>query len=373
MAGTAAHADAFVIAPEPTDWLRPVVEALESVGTVRVFAPWALPDLAVRLAGRVGFARRRDVRGLPGARPTGWFTAAELAARAYAGGKAARAFANRVRLRSLVDRAAARELDREAPRLVIAPSFAARSSFAAGRRNGATCLLVEDMPDFDTLVDGLDTLAERHPDAHFLRNHRPRSKDHARQRAERWQAHAVAVRGRVAWHRLGAAKTRVQLPRASTRTHRRPGPDVCFAGPALARAGSTHLQGLLDALPGRTIRVRPGPCNEPACLADHPRLRVDPGLDGAGVVLSLGPLESHPVAVALALDTRTPIVGTLASTGLADPRTVEVVDPRDATATAAAIEAALAGRGRVPRPWTAPLTLRAWLRAQYSRASSVTA
>lgn len=365
MVGTAARVDAFVVAPEPTSWLHPVVEALQTVGTVRVFAPWVLPQAAVRLGTSVGFVRRRGARCLPGARPTGWFTAAELAARAHARGKAARTFANRVRMRRLVDAVASFEISRdEAPGLVVAPSFTARRTFAAAHRGGGTCLLVEDMPDFDGLVDGLDGLAREHPQAHFLRNHRPRAKDHARQRAERWQADAVAVRGRAAWHRLGGSKNRVVLPRVPSPRELRRGPDVAFAGPALARAGSVHLPALLDALPRRTIRVRPGPCSEPASLASHPRVRIDPSLDGVGVVASLGPLESHPDAVAQALDAGIPVVGTLASTGVLDPNSVGVVDPSDTRSTADAIEAALTGDGVVPRPWTAPLTLRAWLEVQ---------
>lgn len=365
MVGTAARVDALVVAPEPTSWLRPVVDTLQAVGIVRVFAPWALPSAAARLGTSVGFVRRRDARRLPGARWTGWFTAAELAARAHARGKAARTFANRVRMRRLVDALASFDLGRDAaPRLVVAPSFAARRTFAAARRGGATCLLIEDMPDFDGLVDGLDGLAREHPQAHFLRNHRPRANDHARQRAERWQADAVAVRGRAAWHRLGGSKNRVVLPRVPDPREVRRGHEVGFAGPALARAGSTHLPALLDALPERTIRVRPGPCSEPASLANHPRVRVDPSLDGVGVVASLGPLESHPDAVTQALDAGIPVVGTLASTGLLDPSTVGVVDPSDVRSTADAIEAALSGDGAVPRPWTAPLTLRAWLEAQ---------
>ena len=160
MAATAGRVDAFVVVPEPTDWVRPVVEALEAVGTVRVFAPWVLPSTASRLGRSLGFVRRRDARGLPGAPPTGWFTAVELCARAHARGKAARTFANRVRMRRLVDALAAFELSRgEAPRVVVAPSFAARRTFAAARRDSDRCLLVEDMPDFDGLVDGLVALA----------------------------------------------------------------------------------------------------------------------------------------------------------------------------------------------------------------------
>ncbi len=365
MVGSAARVDAFVVAPEPTSWLHPVVDALQAVGTVRVFAPWALPPAAVRLGTSIGFVRRRDARCLPGVRPTAWFTAAELAARAHARGKAAPTFANRVRMRRFVDALASFGLGRdEAPRLVVAPSFAARRTFAAARRGGGTCLLVEDMPDFDGLVDGLDRLAREHPQAHVLRHHRPRARDHARQRAERWQADAVAVRGRAAWHRLGGSKPRVALPRLPCPREIPRGHDVAFAGPALARAGSTHLPALLEALPGRTIRVRPGPCSEPASLANHPRVRIDPSLAGVGVVASLGPLESHPDAVTQALDAGIPVVGTLASTGLLAPSTVAVVDPSDARSTADAIEAALTGAGVTPRPWTPPLTLRAWLEAQ---------
>lgn len=374
MFDTAASVDAIVVAPEPADWLHPVTRALERVGRVQVFAPWALPSAVGRFGGRIGFVRRRNPQGLRGARPTGWFTAVELMARAYARGKAARSFANRVRLRTLVDRVAALALARgEPPPLVVAPSFAARRTFAAARRRGTTCLLVEDMPDFDGLVDGLDALARQHPQAHFLRNHRPRAEDHGRQRAERWQADVIAVRGRVAWHRVGASTTRVLLPQASKVCPSERGVDIGFAGPALARAGSTHLPALLEALPDRILRVRPGPCSEPASLLRHPRVQVDASLRGVGVVASLGPLESHPEAVAQALAGGIPVVGTLASTGLLDPSTVHTVDPSDTPSTAAAIEAALAGDGIAPRPWTAPLSLGEWLSAQYSRASSVTA
>jgi hypothetical protein len=366
------EADALLVVPEPVDWLRPVLEALQTVGTVQVFAPWVLPAPLVQVAGRVGFVGRREGERLPGARSHGWFTAAELLARASARGKTAATLRNRVLLRALADRACAFGLRRgRVPGLVVAPSLAARRTFAAAQRAHSRCLLLEDMPDFDSLVDGLDGLARAQPQASFLRNHRPKARDHARQRAERWQADAVAVRGRIGWHRVGAAKTRVQLPFVQLPPPHQRGTEVAFAGPPLARAGSTMLLPLLDARPDLHIRVQPGPRSEPAALLQHPRVRVDASLDGAGAVLSLGPLESHPRPVLEALQRGIPVVGTLASTGQLDPASIHAVQPDDLDATAGALDQALTA-GKSPRAWAPPLTLRSWLRGQYSAASSVT-
>lgn len=353
--------DALLVVPEPADWVTPVLAALEGRVDTRVYAPWVLPRPITRFGAGLGFVRRREGQHLPGARNNPWFTAGELMARAIARGRTAPTLANRVRQRGLVDRLVALRLARApAPALVIAPSFAARHTFAAARRRGSTCLLLEDMPDFDSLVDGLDALSGQHPEAAFLRNHRPRALDHAQQRAERWQADAIAVRGRVAWHRIGASKTRVLLPRTSRPEATERGEVILFAGPPLARAGSLALPGLLDALPSRTIRVQPGPCSEPASLLRHPRVEVDARIEGAGVVLSLGPLESHPEAVAQALDRGIPVVGTAASTGLLDPGSVTLVDPDGGIAIADAVERALCGGAPAPRAWTPPTSLAAW-------------
>lgn len=366
-----ASASALVVVPEPADWHAPLVETLRGFGPVEVFAPWALPRVLAPLGRRVGFVRRRAATTTATGRA--WFTAAELLTRALARGRTAATLRNRVHLRALADRATAHHLRRDrSPRLVVAPSLAARRTFAAAHSLGARCLLLEDMPDFDGLVDGLDTLAVHHPHAHFLRNHRPRAQDHARQRAERWQADAIAVRGGVSWHRLGPRTTRVQLPRTRTTAEHTPGPDIAFAGPPLARAGSTALLPLLEALPTCTVRVLPGPRSEPEALLQHPRVRVDASLDGVGVVLSLGPLESHPRAVGEALDRGIPVVGTRASTGLLDPMSVQLVDADDVPSTVAAIERALAD-GTPPRPWAPATTLHDWLDAQYSVTSNVTA
>lgn len=354
----------FVVAPEPADWLGPVLEVLQARGSVEVFAPWVLPGAVVRLGRRVGFVRRREGHDLPGARGRGWFTAAELLARAFARGKTARTLANRVHMRALADATAALLLGRREagpPRLVLAPSLGARRSFARARALGSTCVLVEDMPDLDSLVDGLDRMALAHPRASFLRNHRPRARDHARQRAERWQSDVIAVRGRVAWQRLGDAKERVAIPQEPSRATHRSGLAIAFAGPPLARCGSTQLPALLEALPGRELRVQPGPAAEPSGLLAHPRVRVDRSLDGVGVVLSLSPLESHPSAVTAALERGIPVVGTLASTGLLEPASVRAVEPGDTAATVRAIEAALAGEGPPPRAWLPPRSLLEWL------------
>lgn len=363
-------ARAFVVAPEPGDWLRPVLDVLQRAGPVEVFAPWVLPTVLAPLGHRVGFVRRRDGRDLPGARGRGWFTAAEIIARGWARGKAAATLSNRVRMRSLVDHAAATRIAHgPAPSLIVAPSLAARRCFAQGRRVGSVCMLVEDMPDFDTLVDGLDRLARALPQATFLRNHRPSPRAHARQRAERWQADVVGVRGRVAWHRVGATKTRVLLPRAASPPLHEAGRDVLFAGPPLARCGSDQLSPLLAALPDLTIRVLPGPCSEPSSLDRHPRIRVHrgAGLEGIGAVLSLSPLEAHPAPVTRALDAGIPIVGTSASTGVVAADSMQRIDNPCARTLADALTLALAGRAPQPQPWRAPVTL-----AQYVAESSRT-
>ncbi len=377
MAATAGATEAYalLVVPEPTDWLGPMLAALQHAGRVEVFAPWVLPPAVLsEIGSSVGYVRRRNRAALPSARNAPWFTAAELVARAWARGRTARTLANRTRLRALADFAAAAAIHRRAraPELVVAPSLAARRTFAAAAQVGATTLLIEDLPDFDTLVDGLDALARQHPQAHFLRNHRPSARAHARQRAERWQADAIAVRGRVAWHRVGAGTVRVELPCASPPpSPASSGRDVLFAGPPLARSGSVYLPALLEALPHRTVRVLPGPCSEPTGLLQHPRLRVhrSDDVEGIGVVLSLSPLESTPAPVARALAAGIPVVGTSASTGILSPTSVVIVEPSDPIAVAGAIEAALETGAPLPVPWSAPTTLRDWLSTRPPRAS----
>jgi len=377
VAATAAKSSAtaiLVIAPEPSEWLGPVLRACGSRAAVRVFAPWALPSSIAALGRRVGFVRRRDGRGLPGARGRVWFTAAELLGRAWARGKTAPTLANRVRMRAVVDRLAALEVARgPAPAVVLAPTLGARHTFAAASKRGAACLLLEDMPDFDQLVDGLDALARAQPQARFLRNHRPAARAHARQRAERWQADAVAVRGHAGWCRIGASKPRVGIPFEAGPLPHHGGDVVCFAGPPLARAGSTMLPALLDAMPELKLRVLPGPCSEPPSLLEHPRVQVGRGLDGACAVLAPGPLESHPASVVDALRRGVPVVGTKASTGQLDPSSVLTAEADDIPAMVSALRRAVRGEAPPPIAWHADTSLAAWIADQYSATSSVTA
>lgn len=373
---------ALIVAPEPVDWLRPVIDALRTVMRVEVFAPWALPQLS-RPVPSIGFIRRRDTTDVPRC-SVGWplrasFVGLELALRAHARGKAARTFAARFRMRALVDRLAAREVRRRAPALLLAPSLAARRTFAAAASHPTRCILIEDLPDLDHLVDGLDELAHAHPNASFLRNHRPRFADHVDQRAERLQAHAIAVRGAVALDRL-QAKRCVALPTApSTVTPTKRGSTVLLAGPAVARSGTLHLRALLDAMPELTVRIQPAERLEPAWLRNDARVQLDPAISfvDVGAVLSLASLESHPRAVARATHHAIPVVGTVASTGAIEGACH--VDPKDVQSTVAAIRAALRGELPAPRPWNGTQSLvdcvrdPNWVRDQYSVAANVTA
>ncbi len=348
---------AFVVAPEPADWLAPLIEQLESRYAVDVFAPWALPDRLPALARRVGFVRRRLGHGDGAA----WFTAAELAARAYARGRAAPTFAARFRLRALAGNAAAARLTRgPTPDLVVAPSFSARRPFAASAQ--AQHLLLEDQPDLDGLVDGLDALARQHPQAAFLNNHRPRFADHVTQRAERWQADAIAVRGRVAAARLGNRRPVLRLCMPTPTVGGTRGDTVLWPGPLLARSGAMHLPALLTAVPTLKIRAQRAGIVEPESLASHPRVELSstPSLEDIGAVLSLGALESHPRAVTLALAAGLPVVGTEASTGALAKGSVSIVDPHDVAGLARALRAALLGNASSPRPWTEAPDVATW-------------
>ncbi|MEM6293366.1 MAG: hypothetical protein AAGA54_18985 [Myxococcota bacterium] len=353
----AAERQAFIVAPEPVDWLAPLVAQLEGAYDVEVFAPWALPDRLPRVARRVGFVRRR--LGYAGGRA--WFTAAELAARAYARGKAAPTFAARFQLRAMAGYAAAAHLARRrTPAVVIAPSFAARRVFAA--TPDSRHLLLEDQPDLDGLVDGLDALARQHPQAAFLNNHRPRFTDHVAQRAERWQADAIAVRGRVAAARLADRGPVLRLPTTAPTVDADGGDTVLFAGPLLARGGAMHLPALLRAMPALKIRAQRVDVVEPVSLAEHPRVELSsaPSLQGVAAVLSLGSLESHPRAVARALAAGLPVVGTKASTGALAQGSATWVDPDDGAALQKALHEALHGRAPKPRAWTAAPDIATW-------------
>lgn len=363
-----AERNTLLVVPEPVDWLAPLRPQLESLGSLEVFAPWALPPRTPRaLTSAHDFFGRRVTPDAP-AQP--WFpafTAFELGIRSYARDKAARQFAGRFVTRAAVDRLVAAALrGGRWPGLsrVVAPSLCARRTFAAARARGMQCVLLEDAPDLLELSHRLDEQAARHPECPFLRNHRPKRRLIVDQRAERELAHAIGVRGAYGWDRLEARAGNklfglaVPLP-APTAAVSMPG-TVLLAGPPVGRSGTMHLHALADRLPNRRFIVAGGPDVEPHGLFDHPRVhqatRVERERFEPAVILSLTSVESHPWEVRRAIGLGRPIVGTAQSLGQVEAASVRIVSGEDLDGIEAAIRAATA-HPMAPLPWKPARTL----------------
>lgn len=166
-----------VVAPEPAPWLAPVCVAHPDAV---VFAPWA------RRGPHVGML--------------GWIVAQAITRVATFGrgpGADARRAAARLIQRAAVDRLAARWLPAEA-RVVIAPTLAARRTFASARALGAETWLVQDLPALRALGHDLDRAARAHPDRPLLRNYRAPAPRIADQEAEWALTDTALVRSRYA-------------------------------------------------------------------------------------------------------------------------------------------------------------------------------
>ncbi|OJH39654.1 hypothetical protein [Cystobacter ferrugineus] len=323
----------LVIAPEPAPWLPRLSSLLEEGPPAQVLAPWSLPEGPERwdaLPSRLRAAWRRRtvpeagnhrVWGLPG-----WW-AVEAGMR-WSGRTAAATFSSRFLLREWVARTVAPLLPARVE-TVVAPSLCAREIFAVARRRGARCVLVEDVPSLRQLHADLDDAASHHPEEAFLRNHRARAADVARQEAERVLADEIWVRGEFLREHLvagGCARERLRELRVLTESAP-PSPQApkgaervaLLAGPALARSGLREALAVLDARPQWRLWVRP---TEGTNLRElgHPRLtqvtaHVQRGLHGVDAVLALSWCESYPAELALAAARGIPIIATDRASG----------------------------------------------------------
>lgn len=386
-----------VIAPEPVSWLDGLIGAIRSAPAgeaLRVFAPWsielgALGSLAMRRgpARLQGFlSRRRASDVAPVSAVPGW-PLGEAAVRAWVAGRADRHLRARLAVRRSVDALAARWLgrSRSAPRLVIAPSYAAQYTLAAARELGATTVLFEDLPWIRGLHHDLDAAAKAHPQCRFLQRYRAPGPVMARQEAERVLAdrlivtsrHARAEREKAGFPAdriIDAAPGQSDSPDSpDSRGHlghalgdRGPGQParVLLAGLAAARNGTVEALAAIAERPDIELVVRAqaagegaGPFIEPEGLLRHPRVTsASPDaireLRHIDAVIAPGWCESHLPEVALAARRGLPVIATPQSSGYTIAS--HTIAPGDTNALGRALDALL----RDPRP-ARPAAIRA--------------
>lgn len=346
-----------VVAPTPASWLAPTVAALERVDRVVVWAPWAMPGWAQRAPGPVGaFARRRQ---RPGDRGRLAWPIVDGVARAWAGDRVDRRHRLEQLERQVIDRGAAWWLARlPTVRAVVAPTGAARATFAAARQRGAVCALLVDGPWLRQLGDDLDRAAAALPDRARLRRYRAPRAAVVTQESEVALAAVVAVRGHAAAdlaRSLGAPRV-CAVPTPPPPIDRAGPPRspsvVCLAGGPTARAGLDVALALLARDPELCVRVRRGDPLDRAELPRHPRLVVTPtaaeAIAGAGAVLAPSWCEAYPLEVALAAQRGVPIAATRVAAGFAAVHPILAGDVERAAAALAQIAAGL------PAPAAAP-------------------
>jgi hypothetical protein len=305
-----------------------------------LLAPAAAPAWLARAPGRLGaFARRRsdgEGRGAP------LRLAVEGALALWARGATDRRYRAELARRVAIDAWSAREIRRRRPAVVVAPSLAARRSFAAAREIGARTVLVLDLPLLRALHRDLDRAAEVWPERRFLRRYRAPAWAIAAQEAERVLADEIRVRGAYARATCiadGIAPARLveqplppppALARATAPTGR-----VRLAGLAAARHGVDTALAATRAL-GLVLVVRAGEGTEPADLLARPGVVADDGSPVDAVVCP-AVCETYAPEVRGAAIAGLPVVASPgASVDGAGP------DPFDDDAVAAALAAALA-------------------------------
>lgn len=335
-----------IVSAAPGDAMAPLAEACGEVAPVERWTPLALPGWLARAPGPLGrYAARRAAAG-PGP-ITLHVAAADAALRAWARDRTDRRYQVDFLLRAAIDAWAAAQVRRRAPRLVIAPSLAARRTFAAARAAGAATVLVLDVPLLRALHRDLDRAAARWPERAFLRRFRAPSWAIARQEAERVMADLILVRGAYA-HALCLADG---IPEARlARLPLRPGPAlpapltptgrIRLAGLAAARHGIDTALAAARAL-GLELVVRLGEGTEPEDLARLPGVATGDGPVDAIVCPAV--CETYPDLVRAS---GAPVIASpMASIDGTGP------DPFDPGAFADAIGSALAAG---PRPAPAP-------------------
>ncbi len=285
-------ATTVVISAAPGALLEPLIAELAAIGEVERWAPMSAPAWLSRAPGAVGrYAQRRAVGGasvagagapgIAGVRTAPAMLGIDAALRAFAGARTDRRYQAEFALRAAIDVWAAREVRARKPATVIAPTLAARRTFAAARAVGARTVLVLDLPLLRTLHRDLDRAAEHWPERAFLRRFRAPSWAIARQEAERVLADQIVVRGSYAHATCvadGIPESRIsRLPAPPPRALPAPAVPtgrVRLAGLAAARHGIDTALAATREL-GLTLVVRPGEGTEPADLTRRPGVATD--------------------------------------------------------------------------------------------------
>ncbi len=358
-----------VVAPEPAPWIVPLTISLRRHGSMRVLAPWALSQGALGwLPARARVAlTRRQLAPLATSLQPAWM-GVEAAFGLWAGRRTDRLMAARYMKRRATDEIAARWLDHLGAdiTLVVAPSLAARRTFAAAAARGLPRLLVEDLPGLRGLHDDLDRAAYRWPGSDLLRRYRAPATVIARQEAERVLADLLVVGGRFAEQQRrvrGLCPERIAiLPparrAAGSGAHRhvirdRAGPTILLAGPAAARNGIFEALEATRMIPGATLLVRSGEGAEPVARLVDPQLRSSSAseredLSGVDLVLAPAWCECYPPEVPVAARLGVPVVASRRAAGAVElARAGAEVEAGDVPAIARAVED-LWRRPRVP-------------------------
>jgi hypothetical protein len=276
--------------------LDALVTACRAIAPTELWSPLATPAWLTRAPGVIGrYARRRHA---PHDAAAPYLLAVDAGLRAWARGHTDRRYHADFALRAAIDGWAAREVRRRCPRLVIAPSLAARRTFAAARTIGAATALAVDVPLLRALHRDLDRAAAVWPERGFLRRFRAPSWAIARQEAERVMADLVLVRGAYA-HALcladGVPAARLaMLPAPPPRAWPAPPAPtgrIRLAGLAAARHGVDTALAVARAL-GKTLVVRVGEGTEPPDLARRAGVAIDDDLVDAIVCPAI--CETYP-------------------------------------------------------------------------------
>jgi hypothetical protein len=341
----------FVVAPEPADWVAPLVEDLARQGPVTVLAPWRMAGPPRVPAALGAFVARRRL-SFPGVTVLRWpaWPAVEAAMRVWERGENARLVRGRLAVRRLVDAIAARMMP-GGVRTVVAPTGAGERVFAVAARRGAEAILVHDTPNLRALHDDLDRASARHADQRSLRRYRATPGAIARQEAEYVLARRILVRGSFAQSLLEAhghgpkverlaAPAPPPIPRAGTR----PGASrtVLLAGAATARSGVIEAIAAIAAVPGLTLLARaPDPPDLLRAMGSRARAPTRAEverLEGVAAVVAPALCEAYPREVVAAVSAGIPAITTDRAAWFEDTSRVPT---GDAGALAAALRVAV--------------------------------